>query len=127
MIEDAKLNWALGDRTMAKWLVQKTASDKTHSLSVIESMRLYGEYNAESRSEKTDKVINDQLQASISLVDNYRKNNAKQKNTIYDIPQQVFDTFEAKHKYEAYKLMAKCEHFASILVFLSYGLSHSLY
>lgn len=106
-IEDARLNWALGNQPLAKQLIECVTEKKFVSFSYLTSQRILGEYLAETRSEETKVVISDYLANSIKNLQNMKSN----KNKLKDITTEDFNIFYAKHKLETYQLIAKCKSF----------------
>lgn len=106
MVENAKLNWSMGDQALAKRLVQTIVEERKPCLSLIEADRLYAEYIAETRSEMPSVIIKERLAGSISVMTKYRELIEKK---VINIPEAKFNAFEAEHKSLAYSLMAKCK------------------
>lgn len=105
-IEDAQLNWALGDQLLAKQLIECVSNKKAVSLSYLTSQRILGQYLAEIRSEETKNIIATQ-ESSLKMMKNMKSNLDK----IKDIPAEEFHTFHAQHELETYQLIAKCKYF----------------
>lgn len=107
-IEDAQLNWALGDQLLAKQLIECVSNKKSATLSFLTSQRILGQYLAEIRSEETKKIIETQ-ENSLKMLKNMKTNLDKLK----DIPAEEFQTFHAQHELETHQLIAKCKYFNS--------------
>lgn len=108
-IEDARLNWAMGNKPLAKLLIATVSDKKVVSFSFLTSQRIHGEYLVETRSEYTKNVINDYLNNSITRLENMKSNVSKLK----DVAADDFDAFYTEHVLETRQLIAKCKHLIS--------------
>lgn len=97
-IEDAKLNWALGDPLLAKKLIEFVSSKKDAILPYLTSQRILGQYLAEIRSEETKKIIEMQ---------------EKSLKILKKIKTEEIHAFHVQHKLKTHHLIAKCKNFFS--------------
>lgn len=108
-IEDAELNWCIGEKSLAKKLVHDVTEEQFVSLSIFTAKRLYGEYLAETRTENIKDIIVKYFQHSLDLLSKYKGNRHKVKNTAFEKSLKNFDEFEIKSKFKTYRSIAICK------------------
>lgn len=95
----------MGDKRLAKQLIESVSEKKVISLTYFTSQRICGEYLAETQSEETKRIISDYLEDPIKKLTTMKSNLSKLK----DISAEDFQKFYAEHVLETYQLIAKCK------------------
>lgn len=102
--EDAKVNWALGNGTLASKVMEKLTKEKRASFAVIEAQRIYGDYLADGRSSDAEKIIS-YFEKSIEMSDTL----SESKDRIKSVSNVSIEKFVEENRLKAYESLAKCE------------------
>lgn len=89
--------------------MREVSEEKLTSKSVVTAKSLYGEYLAESRAEQVKDTIRNYFQSSIDLLDTFKDNKHKTKNTVFEKAMKNFDQFEIESKFKTYRAIAICK------------------
>lgn len=109
LLEDSQLNWLMNDQVLGKKLLYEiiVAKQYQNSLSRVHSLRLYGEYLAQSFSENVKLIIERFFNSSLKFLQNIsdKRNQLAQHwgQTFLD----TFDEFELDNKMKGYEAIAK--------------------
>lgn len=106
-MEDAKLNWTIGDPLLAKRILARLLqnSDIESHFTHIISRRLLGEYKAESYSESVETLIDKNFNYSLEMVDKLRENRSAFLAKNFNA--EFIDKFITDNQVKAYEAIAK--------------------
>lgn len=108
-VEEAQLNWNLGDEIFAKKILLHVVNepDYSNSINKIVAMRLCGEYLIESYTEHIKKVLKDYLMAAQTLLKTFAANQDKIETLKMELHGQSFKNFENQQILNIFHVLAK--------------------
>lgn len=108
-VEEAQLNWNIGDEIVAKKILLHVVGEPTYANSIhnIIAMRLCGEYLMETFTENIKTVHKTYLLKAISLLKTFAANQNKISTLKMELQGEKFEDFEIEQKLNLYHVFAK--------------------
>lgn len=108
-VEEAQLNWNIGDEIVAKKILLHVVADTTYANSVnrIVALRLYGEYLMETFTDNLNSVKKTYLMKALKLLNIFAANQDKISTLKKELNGISFKDFEIEQQLNIYHVLAK--------------------
>lgn len=109
ILEDAQLQWAIGERSLARKLVKSIIDDSEYeaSLNRVVALRLYGEFLAECEAENPVSIYQNYFIKANNLLDKFTSKKSSFLKVNSHVSSDDYDRFEINNKLKIYDAIAK--------------------
>lgn len=109
ILEDAELQWAIGERSLARKLVYSVVKDTSYDATMcrVVALRLYGEYMAECEAESPIAIYTNYFMVAESLLVKYASSRSSFLKVNKNISSEEFDQLKIDETLKIYEAISR--------------------